>query len=60
MKYSVAKKNNAIINIVARFQLQKRVYDIVLFLQIRNLFVFPNCDTVYWNFILCFENTKRQ
>ena len=28
------KKNNAIINIVARFQLQKRVYDIVFFLQI--------------------------
>ena len=31
MKYSVVQ-NNAIINIVARFQLQKRVYDIVLFL----------------------------
>ena len=34
MKYSVVQ-NNAIINIVARFQLQKRVYDIVLFLQIQ-------------------------
>ena len=34
MKYSVAQ-NNAINNIVARFQLQKRVYDIVLFLQIQ-------------------------
>ena len=36
MKYSVAQ-NNAINNIVARFQLQKRVYDndIVLSLQIQ-------------------------
>ena len=34
MKYSVAQ-NNAINNIVARFQLQKCVYDIMLSLQMQ-------------------------
>ena len=77
MKYSVVQ-NNAIINIVARFQLQKRVYDIVLFLVFTDtarvlkssilfeikrenvIYLFSRIVTVYWNFILCFENTKRQ